>query len=1116
MRLARALVFLVLLAASAVAVPAQDKPPSLESGKAHRGIAVLSSSLGHDISAEEIAAFAHSCKIDLVVVDFAWITHHWTRTDLATVEELAQRLRKQGVVVAAMYRPRLLRPDDAQVHLALDEKGVAPADHAELCFAWADSVDWGAQWGEKILAACPSIDHVLLYNVRAPCRCEKCKDGAGAKFAEDFVAACRTRWAKARPAVRVGPGGVGLEYAAGVDFVCPFLPVNREEAGTRVDAAALADASAALREKAAGKPFVPLAKVCWEQATNNTTEDVAAVVKTCDERKLGFVLWTYDWLFHPENGRYDPDALVRALGGSPEDLAKFLHPPAPAPADTGAADGRQWVFFDSREKGPAPVLALVGADGKETTVTADADTGLISYLADRNWGRLPSLAVSLSDTNRVLLRFPVKTGDKFERAELRLAMHLSDVAPQAPFDVAVHAVLEAWDEGTATWKSAPRFDAKPAATATLEAKDGEVRIDVTPLARAWTAAKDANRGLLIKTARAIPEGTTPIVIVDKGGKLVRKAIAKWAWAATPDEALAKARAAKRPVLAVVVVSADGQDVAPHEEILFSTVLSNPAVAELVASRFVPVRVALPAWQFVSLNSNVADPLKALGTNAQDASAPALVVARADGGHVATLASMGTFDHGLVLDFLRGALAKAGGPKAVAEEDPAKALARAEKAVAAGGAAAGAARVDCGVALMRLGRLEEAATALRDAIPGAGARANEAAYWLAAVLQKRGDGGARAVLEKLAGGDADDPWVAKAAMRLAWPVAVGVQENLVDPETGAYGKCDASSSVLRAVDFLLREQMADGSWPVANPLGEDFRAGISVLAAHALLTWSEDLDAARKDRATAALRRADGWLDAHVAKAPADSLNSFAAAYYVDYELDRLARKAATKEDVATALRQLAGGVCPSGAWSYSLQFGRSWRGNERTHSVNTALAVEAIQRAKAAGVDVDEKTLAGGVAALVAMRKGPAGYTYMYPGKPNFESDDASIARAPLCDMALLHVGKATKDDLRKSLEVFMKYRLELRATGKTSTPFWLPPHAYTSYFFHFAYYHAAEAFAALGDASSKKDLATLRDDLLGWAEPDGAWVDDLLLGKPYGTAATLLTLRVTGVRLRK
>jgi hypothetical protein len=406
--------FVVLL--GLVAGPARAESTPRLGAAPRRGIAVLSSSIGHDVSADEIEAFVRECRLDFVVVDFAWITFHWSRTDRKAVDELARRLRAADVVVAAMYRPRLLRAADADVHVALDTDGKTAADHQDLCFAAKDSVDWGASWGEKILAECPSIDHLVLYNLRAPCRCAECKDGAGAKHADAFVGACRERWTKIRKDVRIGHVGNALEFAGRLDFVCPFLPVNREEAGGAVDAGQLAATSLDLREKAGGKPFVPLAKVCWESATTNTTEDVAAVIRACDAKKLGFVLWTYDWLFHAQDRRYDVASLVKALGGDPSKLARFFEKPADAP--TGDVDGRRWIYFDSRESSTPPVLALVGGT-RETCLPAEADTGLISYLADRAFGRLPTIAVSMADTNRVLLRFAVPKGASFERAELR-------------------------------------------------------------------------------------------------------------------------------------------------------------------------------------------------------------------------------------------------------------------------------------------------------------------------------------------------------------------------------------------------------------------------------------------------------------------------------------------------------------------------------------------------------------------------------------------------------------------------------------------------------------------------------------------------------------------------
>ena len=83
---------------------------NLSAGENYRGISVLSSSIGKDVPGERVVALAKSCRLNLVVIDFAWITHHWPRTTDDCVE-LADRLQSEGVNVALMFRPRTLRID---------------------------------------------------------------------------------------------------------------------------------------------------------------------------------------------------------------------------------------------------------------------------------------------------------------------------------------------------------------------------------------------------------------------------------------------------------------------------------------------------------------------------------------------------------------------------------------------------------------------------------------------------------------------------------------------------------------------------------------------------------------------------------------------------------------------------------------------------------------------------------------------------------------------------------------------------------------------------------------------------------------------------------------------
>jgi hypothetical protein len=141
------------------------------------------------------------------------------------------------------------------------------------------------------------------------------------------------------------------------------------------------------------------------------------------------------------------------------------------------------------------------------------------------------------------------------------------------------------------------------------------------------------------------------------------------------------------------------------------------------------------------------------------------------------------------------------------------------------------------------------------------------------------------------------------------------------------------------------------------------------------------------------------------------------------------------------------------------------------------------------------------------MRVGTGVYTYTWPSPRNFERRDFSVARAPACEHALWLHGRSDAAKVRETLDAFMEHRGDLRKAARLSSS-WLLPHCYSAYFCHFAYHHAAEALFDLGGAASKRDLALLREDLLADVEPDGSWVDDATIGKPYGTAAALLVLR--------
>jgi hypothetical protein len=42
-------------------------------------------------------------------------------------------------------------------------------------------------------------------------------------------------------------------------------------------------------------------------------------IKACDQSGVGFVLWYYEWVFHPDGDRYDPEAVATALRATGEE-----------------------------------------------------------------------------------------------------------------------------------------------------------------------------------------------------------------------------------------------------------------------------------------------------------------------------------------------------------------------------------------------------------------------------------------------------------------------------------------------------------------------------------------------------------------------------------------------------------------------------------------------------------------------------------------------------------------------------------------------------------------------------------------------------------------------------
>jgi RNA polymerase sigma factor (sigma-70 family) len=197
-------------------------------------------------------------------------------------------------------------------------------------------------------------------------------------------------------------------------------------------------------------------------------------------------------------------------------LLKVAHPlRSPEPAAVSSPTNPKWVGFSSREAGNGPELVLQADDGSSKTYPAAADAVVLSYLPHQLLGRTPAwLSVDLDDTNRVLVRFDVPAG-KIRNAELVLHAAKPEPGktpiplPDRPFDVSVHEITAAWDEGTVTWSNMPAFAEKPILTASIDPKAAVVRIDVSKMVRRLAAADAPKHGWLLRVepaSKPLPSG----------------------------------------------------------------------------------------------------------------------------------------------------------------------------------------------------------------------------------------------------------------------------------------------------------------------------------------------------------------------------------------------------------------------------------------------------------------------------------------------------------------------------------------------------------------------------------------------------------------------------------
>lgn len=608
------------------------------------------------------------------------------------------------------------------------------------------------------------------------------------------------------------------------------------------------------------------------------------------------------------------------------------------------------------------------------------------------------------------------------------------------------------------------------------------------------------------------------------------------WHTSADAALQEAKAHDKHVLTFVIADGGDQVISAHERALADAALLEPALRALLLDKFVLLRIRIRARQQLDATPQDTprqdDPLAALGTHLGAARSPALLISTARGRLVARLTSIGTWSQELLYSFvhtaLRTKLADATGLEAFRQASDAGDHTNAAK-IGATLAKSGlletpADRIRMGVALVSSHRPQAARAWLAPSDDAPVPVMAASKFWdgvaLAALGEKDAAQATWLALRELTEDTA--PWGLRAELRGYWHESI---EGLraAGPTRYAAGQTttelardskDAAAVELRAAAFLLRAQKHDGRFAHATQYRYD--AAVTALTAGSLARVATTDDGLAQ-RIDVAIARATQWLGTwlHASAAHPATADSWGAAYALEYLAGAASRDTDAAQLVPAAVDLLVATQLESGAWSYDYRFGTGWRGGfggwpktdkGRGHSINTALALWALARARRAGFDLPAEALDRGLESMGAMRSGPTTLTYTWPEPRNFESAGQSLGRATVALQALVAFDRAEVEELETALEEFMAGHGDLRRTAKLTSA-WIGPGNTSSYFFLQSFFHAADALQSRPGPRSRARLRQLRDELLRVVEVDGTWVDYEASGKVYGTAMALHVL---------
>jgi len=412
-------------------------------------------------------------------------------------------------------------------------------------------------------------------------------------------------------------------------------------------------------------------------------------------------------------------------------------------------------------------------------------------------------------------------------------------------------------------------------------------------------------------------------------------------------------------------------------------------------------------------------------------------------------------------------------------------------------------------LMKQGKWAEALEAFA-AVKG-GDRTPEARFYQGAMLHHLNrDPEGRDVWKKLVE-EPKSPWAWKAAAELAGKGTVfrGLEELAWTPDAPSEipttsiqprAAKDKDLVIKRSVAYLLRTQRAGGAWTDSVYVfgGQDsipnvFVAGTAI-ACTALLAWKE-ID---PKGVQAALDRAWPYLLDEKNTAPDDADEIlWAHTYRISYLARLAAAEKEKKADCVKKIQELVAKLAKlqkrTGIWQH-----------EYDNPFATASTLHVLWEAKQAGAEIPDDAVKRGTEALASCRTAKGIFSYDYPG--GGAPVEMAAGRMPYCELALLLCGRSTDANLRAAVAVSFDRHALLERVRKYDN------HADQwqngGFFFWYDMVGRAEAIRRLKEGRDAH-LARQRDLVLSITEIDGCFIDTHELGKSYGTAMGLITLKL-------